>query len=128
MPEVQDIASVSAGSDTEMGYWLESLRLMAGMLGSRRPFLSTLTDLLRLLASRHDFLRAHLVLFEPETGLLRLCLADTPPRAAHDEYTPGVGVTGQVFATGKAVIVEKMQGHPLFMSLLFERTDRKSVV
>lgn len=38
MPEVQDIASVSAGSDTEMGYWLESLRLMAGMLGSRRPF------------------------------------------------------------------------------------------
>lgn len=125
MPEVQDIASVSAGSDTEMGYWLESLRLMAGMLGSRRPFLSTLTDLLRLLASRHDFLRAHLVLFEPETGLLRLCLADTPPRAAHDEYTPGVGVTGQVFATGKAVIVEKMQGHPLFMSLLFERTEEE---
>lgn len=114
MPEPQDFVPASAAADKEMAPWLESLRLMAGTLGPRRPFLPALTDLLRMLASRHAFLRAHLVLFEPETGLLRLCLADAPPRASHGEYTPGVGVTGQVFATGKPVIVERMQGHPLF--------------
>ena len=125
MPEPQDFVPASADADKEMAPWLESLRLMAGTLGPRRPFLPALTDLLRMLASRHAFLRAHLVLFEPETGLLRLCLADAPPRASHGEYTPGVGVTGQVFATGKPVIVERMQGHPLFLSLLFERTEEE---
>lgn len=124
MPELHNFAASSIAG-REMRRWLESLRLMAGTMGPRRPFLSSLTELLRMLASRHDFLRAHLVLFEPETGLLRLCLADTPPRASHDEYTPGVGVTGQVFATGKPVIVEKMQGHPLFLSLLFERSEEE---
>ena len=125
MPEPQDFVPASAAADKEMAPWLESLRLMAGTLGPRRPFLPALTDLLRMLASRHAFLRAHLVLFEPETGLLRLCLADAPPRASHGEYTPGVGVTGQVFATVKPVIVERMQGHPLFLSLLFERTEEE---
>lgn len=124
MPGLHDVTAFSAAG-METGRCLESLRLMAGTLGPRRPFLSSLTEFLRMLASRHDFLRAHLVLFEPETGLLRLCLADTPPRASHGEYTPGVGVTGQVFATGKPVIVEKMQGHPLFLSLLFERSEEE---
>lgn len=78
MPEPQDFVPASAAADKEMAPWLESLRLMAGTLGPRRPFLPALTDLLRMLASRHAFLRAHLVLFEPETGLLRLCLGGCP--------------------------------------------------
>lgn len=65
------------------------------------------------------------MLFEPETGCCGFAWADAPPRASHGEYTPGVGVTGQVFATGKPVIVERMQGHPLFLSLLFERTEEE---
>lgn len=81
--------------------WLETLRLMAAGMGPQRPFQASLTALLRMLSVRHGFLRPHLVLFEPETGLLRLSLADTPPRARHADYSPGEGVTGQVFATGK---------------------------
>ena len=77
MPEPQDFVPASAAADKEMAPWLESLRLMAGTLGPRRPFLPALTDLLRMLASRHAFLRAHLVLFEPETELLRLVDEDT---------------------------------------------------
>ncbi len=30
-----------------------------------------------------------------------------------------------MFATGKPVIVEKMQGHPLFLSLIFERSEEE---
>ncbi|MCH5277293.1 MAG: sigma-54-dependent Fis family transcriptional regulator [Desulfovibrionaceae bacterium] len=105
--------------------WLETLSLMAAGMGPQRPFQASLSGLLRMLSARHGFLRAHLVLFEPETGLLRLSLADTPPRRQHADYSPGEGVTGQVFTTGTAVIVERMRDHPLFLSRLFERTDEE---
>lgn len=105
--------------------WLETLRDTTTLLGPRRDFQEGLRDVLRLLAERHGFLRPHLILFEPESGLLRLSLADTPPKADHADYAPGMGVTGRVFATGKPVLVEKMRGDPLFMSLLFERTDEE---
>ena len=105
--------------------WLETLRLMASEMGPKRPFQTSLTSLLRKLSERHGFLRPHLVLFDPETGMLRLSLADATPKANHASYAPGVGVTGQVFATGRSVIVEKMKGDSLFLSLLFERTDEE---
>ncbi len=103
--------------------WLETLRLMASEMGPKRPFQTSLTSLLRKLSERHGFLRPHLVLFDPETGKLRLSLADARPREGHSDYAPGVGVTGQVFATGRSVIVEKLKGDKLFLSLLFERSE-----
>ena len=105
--------------------WLETLRLMASEMGPKRPFQTSLTSLLRKLSERHGFLRPHLVLFDPETGMLRLSLADVQPRKGHSEYAPGVGVTGQVFATGRSVIVEKLKGDKLFLSLLFERSEEE---
>ncbi len=105
--------------------WLESLRFMAGEMGSQRSFQTILTSFLRTLSLRHDFLRPHLVLFDPETRTLRLSMAEAQPRERHGNYTPGVGVTGQVFATGQPVIVKKMKGDALFLSLLFERTEEE---
>lgn len=123
-PEADRPTAASSPPEGQDGRpWLETLRLMAAGMGPQRPFQASLTALLRMLSVRHGFLRPHLVLFEPETGLLRLSLADTPPRARHTDYSPGEGVTGQVFATGKAVIVDRMRGHPLFLSRLFERSD-----
>ena len=98
---------------------------MAGEMGPKRPFQTSLTSLLSKLSERHGFLRPHLVLFDPETGMLRLSLAGTQPRANHASYAPGVGVTGKVFATGRSVIVEKLKGDSLFLSLLFERSDEE---
>lgn len=117
------LSTPDALSGSHLLPWLETLRLMGESLGPQRPFQASLKGLLSMLAKRHHFLRAHLVLFEPETGQLRLSLADTPPSHEHAEYSPGEGVTGQVFATGRPVIVEHMRGHPLFMSRLFERTE-----
>ncbi len=112
-------------NNQDVSPWLETLRLMASEMGPKRPFQTSLTSLLRKLSERHGFLRPHLVLFDPETGMLRLSLADTQPKANHASYAPGVGVTGQVFATGRSVIVEKLKGDSLFLSLLFERSDEE---
>ena len=70
-------------------------------------------------------MRAHLVLFEPETGLLRLRHAYSSQEVNEVTYSPGVGVTGQVFATGKSIIVEKLKDDKHFLSLLFNRTDEE---
>ena len=105
--------------------WLETLGAIASALGPGRSFQANLSLILNLLKERHSFIRPHLVLFEPETGLLKLSLAD-PALVAHEaSYKPGVGVTGRVFATGQPVIVEKMKGHPLFSSLLFDRSEEE---
>lgn len=112
-------------ANQDVSPWLETLRLMAGEMGPKRPFQTSLTSLLSKLSERHGFLRPHLVLFDPETGRLRLSLAGTQPRANHASYAPGVGVTGKVFATGRSVIVEKLKGDSLFLSLLFERSDEE---
>jgi len=120
MPHSHDLAP-----NSDVSPWLETLRLMASEMGPKHPFQSSLTSILRKLSERHGFLRPHLVLFDPETGMLRLSLAEAQPREKHGGYAPGVGVTGQVFATGRSVIVEKLKGDKLFLSLLFERSDEE---
>lgn len=120
MPHSHDLTP-----NSDVSPWLETLRLMASEMGPKRPFQASLTSLLHKLSERHDFLRPHLVLFDPETGMLRLSLADAQPREKHGGYAPGVGVTGQVFATGRSVIVEKLKGDKLFLSLLFERSEEE---
>ncbi|MBR6673625.1 MAG: sigma-54-dependent Fis family transcriptional regulator, partial [Mailhella sp.] len=120
MPHSQELTP-----NSDVSPWLETLRLMASEMGPKRPFQASLTSLLHKLSERHGFLRPHLVLFDPETGMLRLSLADAQPREKHGGYAPGVGVTGQVFATGRSVIVEKLKGDKLFLSLLFERSDEE---
>ena len=120
MPHSQELTP-----NSDVSPWLETLRLMASEMGPKRPFQASLTSLLHKLSERHGFLRPHLVLFDPETGMLRLSLADAQPRKKHGGYAPGVGVTGQVFATGRSVIVEKLKGDKLFLSLLFERSDEE---
>ena len=120
MPHSQELTP-----NGDVSPWLETLRLMASEMGPKRPFQASLTSLLHKLSERHDFLRPHLVLFDPETGMLRLSLADAQPREKHGGYAPGVGVTGQVFATGRSVIVEKLKGDKLFLSLLFERSEEE---
>ncbi|MFI3272665.1 MAG: sigma 54-interacting transcriptional regulator [Pseudomonadota bacterium] len=114
-----DLTAISA----HLQHYLDTLHRIVMGMGPQRPFHSTLKSLLQTLAENHNFLRPHIVIFDPETRTLKLSLTGTPAKAGHAEYEPGVGVTGQVFATGKPVIVERMQGHPLFLNLLFDRSE-----
>ncbi len=105
--------------------YMETLQCIAAGMGPQRGFQSSLKSLLSLLAERHGFLRPHLVIFDPETRTLRLCVADGAPRSGPVVYEPGMGVTGQVFVTGKPVIVECLKGHPVFLSKFFVRTEEE---
>ncbi len=109
---------------TTLASWLETLRLIAAVPGPQKPFQAGLSQILDLLCSR-QFLRPHLVLFDPESGLLRLSMAQSPPRDHHSEYEPGIGVTGQVFATGKPCLIPCIADSPNFLGKLFARSPEE---
>ena len=102
--------------------YLETLRRIAIELGPQRSFPSALRFLLSTLAQNHAFLRPHLVIFDPASRTLRLCLADTQPSDQSVVYEPGVGITGQVFTLGRPVIVERISGNTVFQNKFFSRT------
>ncbi len=103
--------------------FLDTIKALAEKLNYEQPLQAQLSIVLELLATQHGFLRPHIVLFEPETGFLKLKIAQDAPRKNHEEYTSGKGVTGQVFATAKSAIVPIMSQDPTFSSLLFERSQ-----
>lgn len=113
-------------SGDDLDAYLETLRRIVNTLGPQRSFHSSLRGLLRTLAERHAFLRPHLVIYDPEARTLRLCLADTPPKAEDVVYQPGVGITGQVFTLGRPVIVERICESGLFQNKFFTRTPEET--
>ena len=111
--------------DKRLQPYLGTLQKIVSDMGPQRPFQSTLKSLLRTLAENHDFQRPHIVIFDPETRTLKLSLSQTPTKADHVEYEPGVGVTGQVFSTGQPVIVPRIKDHPAFLNKAFGRSDEE---
>ena len=105
--------------------YFETLRRIALDMGPQRVFQAKARSVLGMLAERHGFLRPHLMIFDPQTRMLHLCMAESVPRNGQVVYEPGVGVTGQVFATGRPVIVERLLGHPVFMNKFFARTSEE---
>ncbi len=105
--------------------YLESLRRISAGMDPSRGFHASLTYLLGILVKTPLFIRPHLVIFDPEARNLRLYVSETTPRASQIVYTPGMGITGQVFSKGQPVIVEKILGHPVFLCKFFERTSEE---
>lgn len=105
--------------------YLETLRLLTVELGPQHSFHASLRGLLRILASRHAFLRPHLVIYDPETCTLRLCVAEAASQSRNVVYEPGMGITGQVFTKGRPVIVEQISENPVFQNRFFQRTPEE---
>ncbi len=105
--------------------FLETIRLLTHQINYAKPLQAQLSTILDILAKKHDFLRPHIVLFEPQTGILKLRVAKDTPRKNHENYTAGQGITGQVFATGKPIIVPILSENSTFTSLFFERTQEE---
>lgn len=111
--------------DRRLQPYLGTLQKIVSEMGPQRPFQSTLKSLLHTLAENHDFKRPHIVIFDPETRTLKLSLTDTPAKTQNAEYEPGVGVTGQVFASGQPVVVPCMKEHPAFLNKMFGRSEEE---
>lgn len=119
------MAAHSSSESIALILYFDGLRRIVQHLRPWRPFREVLQDVLATLASELHFLRPHIVVQNPEDGNLHLSLAHDLPPAGHYDYRPGSGITGQVFASGKAIIVPRMKDHPDFQNRLFARSPEQ---
>ncbi len=108
--------------ETTLKPYADTMKRVMDTLAPGRPFRAGLEDLLAALAEHLHFDHPHIVVQDPESGNLRLSLAYGQAGSPGAVYAPGRGITGQVFATGRPIIVERMESHPDFRNRLFERS------
>lgn len=94
------------------GQCLDTLNRVLAALSPGHSFHDSLQELLAALAEDMHFDRPHIVVQDPESGELKLSLSYGPADAPEAAYEPGSGITGQVFAEGRPIIVSCMQGPP----------------
>ena len=105
--------------------FLEGLYHVVGTLEPGLPFREALSRVLAAISRDMPFTRAHIVVQHPENGRLHLSMAEGKTCVPHLTYAPGRGITGQVFSSGRPIIVECMKDHPDFQNRLFERSDEE---
>ncbi|WP_298068413.1 sigma 54-interacting transcriptional regulator [uncultured Mailhella sp.] len=115
--------SYAKPAPADFGPYLASLKKIVSGLAPGTPFRGALNLVLSSLAGTMHFLRPHIVVQDPENGSLHLSMALGQAAVPHLSYAPGTGITGQVFASGKPIIVGRMKDHPDFMNRLFERSE-----
>lgn len=105
--------------------YLEGLCHVVQCLSPGLPFREALLRVLDSISRDMPFTRAHIMVQHPENGSLHLSMTEGKACVPHLTYAPGRGITGQVFATGKPIIVECMKNHPDFQNRLFERNEEE---
>ena len=103
--------------------YLLTLKHILDGLGEGGSLEANLNELLKTLSKEIGYIRAFLVIRDQEDESLKLSLAYSPSKADNVSYTPGRGVVGQVFETGKTVVVQRMSDNKDFLNLAFGRSD-----
>ncbi|MDO5536061.1 MAG: sigma 54-interacting transcriptional regulator [Desulfovibrionaceae bacterium] len=104
---------------------LDTLGRVLTALEPGHSFQECLRELLNALTENMHFDRPHIMVQDPESGVLRLSLfsgrADSPDAA----YAPGTGITGRVFSAGESMIVPCMHNQSDFRNRLFGRSEEE---
>ena len=106
----------------ELSLLLEVSRILEGSLDLRK----VVGPVLQAMASNTSMLRGILTLLNRETGEISIEAAHGLSRSQKErgKYRLGEGVTGQVFQTGKPIIVPHISEEPQFL----DRTRSRRVV
>lgn len=101
---------------------LDTLHRVLVSLEPGNSFRESLQELLKALAENLHFDRPHIMVQDPESGMLRLSLSLGPAESPDKVYAPGTGITGRVFATGTPCVVPCMTDQTDFRNRLFGRS------
>ncbi len=110
---------------TEQGLFFHVLRSTIESLDPKSRLDETLGALLRNMAEEIGYTRAFLAIVDPVADNLRLSISYSPEKTAEAVYEPGVGVVGQVFETGRPIVVPRLSEHPAFLNKAFGRTPNE---
>jgi Nif-specific regulatory protein len=104
---------------------LAALRHILHELSPGAPLEESLGGLLKALSKQMGYLRVFLAILDPEAENLRLSLSHSPTRFVPATYTPGKGVVGQVYETGKPCIIPKLSENSEFLNKAFGRSQEE---
>jgi Nif-specific regulatory protein len=111
---------------------LDSLALCLGalkeILRQMRPDFGLETSLkavLRILSDNLGYVRNFLAIHDAKSQSLKLSLTHGRQKATQVSYAVGQGVTGQVLATGEAIVVPRISEHPEFLNWAFGRDEEE---
>ena len=96
--------------------FLAPLKAMVEAIDVRIPLESNLARLLETLAHDLNYSRVALAIINPERNVLKLSLTHDGSKQERDTYLPGEGVSGQVLATGKPMILSRIKDFPDFLN------------
>jgi Nif-specific regulatory protein len=83
-----------------------------------------LQRVLEILGRHHGAVRSTVVLLNEQSGEVELqASAGAIPRGRHVRYAVGEGITGQVVATGKPIVVPRVSREPKFLSRAADRPE-----
>ncbi len=104
---------------------LSALRHILRELSPGAPLEESLGGLLKALSKQMGYVRVFLAIMDPDAESLKLSLAHSPTRSIPATYTPGKGVVGQVYETGKPIIIPKLSENSEFLNKAFGRTPEE---
>ncbi|XPV75415.1 MAG: sigma 54-interacting transcriptional regulator [Desulfovibrio sp.] len=105
--------------------WLETIRRLLVELKPGRSLEDSLNALLEILAKDSGYVRAFLAITEPEDGGLKLSLSYSPSILNEVTYSPGQGIIGRVFDSGKSIVVPRMSENNEFLNRGFGRSEEE---
>ena len=103
--------------------YLATLKKVQMELATRSSLEESLNALLKILAKDMEYVRAFMVIMDPKTENPKLSLTYSPAPNADVTYSPGRGIVGRVFDTGKSITVPRMSDDPEFLNKAFGRSE-----
>ena len=111
--------------DTSELSHLTTLKRVQEVLKRDTPLEESLNSLLKILALDMEYVRAFMVIMDPKTENLKLSLTYSPTQVDDVTYSPGRGIIGRVFDTGKAITIHRLSDDPEFLNKAFGRSEKE---
>ncbi len=105
--------------------YLVTLKTIQETLKHDTPLEESLNTLLKTLARDMEYVRAFMVIMDPKTENLKLSLTYSPAQVDDITYSPGRGIIGRVFDSGKSITVPRLSDDPEFLNKAFGRSEEE---
>ncbi|MGE4552450.1 MAG: sigma 54-interacting transcriptional regulator [Desulfovibrionaceae bacterium] len=105
--------------------YLDTIKRVLDNLSAQTPLEEGLKNLLQTLARDQGYVRAFLAIMDPESENLRLSLTHSPAKNDQVTYSPGQGVIGQVYESGRSAVVPQMSENHEFLNKAFGRSEEE---
>ena len=117
--------SITGQSDKAENIYLSTLNEILDSIAPHNDLEPSLNAILKVLAKALHFERAFLAIMDPKSERLKLSITHSPAKIDHVTYSPGKGVVGGVYETGKSVIIPRMSDNNDFLNKAFGRSDEE---